>query len=193
MQLHSVKGEKKRADSSSSSRTSTALRRKGSSRGGGKMSFFTSFQELLDFDQSTNLNGFHFSNSLFGFDSNSIPGLENLPPPPQTPTLPVDHPPTNTTPAPVTTHCRRLLKTPSPVPEPAPLLETPKQCQIIEHIQHAAQTPVRPPVVAFPPAPTSNPQASPIPIVSKFQLKVTPNNEIYISNESGLHRFFVLP
>ncbi|XP_019530421.2 proteoglycan 4 [Aedes albopictus] len=150
------------------------------------MSFFTSFQELLDFDQSTNLNGFHFSNSLFGFDSNSIPGLENLPPPPPTPTLPVDqhHHPT-TTPAPVTTNCRRLLKTPSPVPEPTPLLETPKQCQIIQQIQHAPQTLVPPSPVPLPPTPTSNPQVSPIPIVSKFQLKVTPNNEIYISNESG--------
>lgn len=48
VQLHSEEEEKKRADSSSSSsRPSTALRREGSSRVGGKMSFFTSFQELL--------------------------------------------------------------------------------------------------------------------------------------------------
>lgn len=137
------------------------------------MSFFTSFQELLDFDQSTNLNGFHFSNSLFGFDSNSIPGLENLPPPS---TPPVDPP---TAPA-VTTNPRQLLKTPSPIPEPTLLLETPKQCQIVEPIQRPQTPPVQPPV----PQP-SNLQVSPIPIVSKFQLKVTPNNEIYISNESG--------
>ncbi|KAL1375844.1 hypothetical protein pipiens_001587 [Culex pipiens pipiens] len=91
------------------------------------MSFFTSFQELLDFDHSTNLNGFHFSNSLFGFDSNSLPTLENLPPP-----------------------GRRLL-----------------------HYNHHVPQ-LQPPSVA-----------TPAPPAPKFQLKVTPNNEIYISNESG--------
>ncbi|XP_058828847.1 uncharacterized protein LOC131688547 [Topomyia yanbarensis] len=134
------------------------------------MSFFTSFQELLDFDHSTNLNGFHFSNSLFGFDSNSIPTLENLPPP-------VSFDPTTA----VTTNSRAALKTPSPIPEPAPLLETPKYYQFIEPLQpqqqqqhhHHQQTPQQ------------HQQTSPVPIVSKFQLKVTPNNEIYISNESG--------
>lgn len=133
------------------------------------MSFFTSFQELLDFDQSTNLNGFHFSNSLFGFDSNSIPALENLLPP----VVVVDQP---------TAITNTRLKTPSPIPEPTPLLETPKQCQIIQPLQSHQQ---QQSAVQLPAHQNSNQQVSPIPIVSKFQLKVTPNNEIYISNESG--------
>ncbi|XP_065094578.1 uncharacterized protein LOC135715094 [Ochlerotatus camptorhynchus] len=132
------------------------------------MSFFTSFQELLDFDQSTNLNGFHFSNSLFGFDSNSIPALENLPPP----AVQVDQP---------AVIANTRLKSPSPIPEPTPLLETPKQCHTIQPLQQQQQqSPVQPPTQQ-----TNNQQVSPIPIVSKFQLKVTLNNEIYISNESG--------
>ncbi|XP_055533164.1 uncharacterized protein LOC129723156 [Wyeomyia smithii] len=154
------------------------------------MSFFTSFQELLDFDHSTNLNGFHFSNSLFGFDSNSVPALENLPPP-----LSLDLT------APPLTSSRASLKTPSPIPEPTPLLETPKHYQFVQPQQPHSQ-----PQQHFQPTTiqqqhqqqqqqqhqlqqhqlTPQPQqTSPVPIVSKFQLKVTPNNEIYISNESG--------
>ncbi|XP_055617378.1 uncharacterized protein LOC129762841 [Toxorhynchites rutilus septentrionalis] len=118
------------------------------------MSFFTSFQELLDYDQSTNLNGFHFSNSLFGFDSNLLPPLESAPPPQS-----ADHP--------CGVNSRPSAKTPSPIPDFAPLSQTPKQWQNPPQIQQHPQ------------------QTSPIPVGSKFQLKVTPNNEIYISNESG--------
>ncbi|XP_058443560.1 uncharacterized protein LOC131425579 [Malaya genurostris] len=141
------------------------------------MSFFTSFQELLDFDHSTNLNGFHFSNSLFGFDSNSIPTLENnhLPGP-----VPLDSSVT-------TVNSRALLKTPSPIPEPAPLLETPKHCPFIQPVQPTVQQQQQQqPHLQHETTPSqSHHQTSPVPIVSKFQLKVTPNNEIYISNESG--------
>lgn len=148
-----------------------------------KMSFFTSFQELLDYDHSTNLNGFHFSNSLFGFDSNSVPPLENLPPP-----VPVES--VLTTPTAPSNNLRASLTTPSPIPELVPLVETPKQqCQIMPSPQ--IQQPAAPQEVTKvqnhekQPSHAVHQQTSPIPIVSKFQLKVTPNNEIYISNESG--------
>ncbi|XP_053689550.1 uncharacterized protein LOC128738442 [Sabethes cyaneus] len=159
------------------------------------MSFFTSFQDLLEFDHSTNLNGFHFSNSLFGFDSNSVPALENLPPPPALDPSAL-----------VTTNSRASLKTPSPIPEPPLLLETPKHYQFVQPLQphsqslqqqsttpqhqqqhHHQQQQQQQQQQKQPQQLTPQPQqqASPAPIVSKFQLKVTPNNEIYISNESG--------
>ncbi|XP_038116783.1 proteoglycan 4 [Culex quinquefasciatus] len=140
------------------------------------MSFFTSFQELLDFDHSTNLNGFHFSNSLFGFDSNSLPTLENLPPP--VPTTPLAPPPTTLDLPPPPAY--------SPLRNPSPLLETPTKAltpltpQLSPEVHYNHHVPqLQPPSVATPAS------AMPAPIVSKFQLKVTPNNEIYVLNESG--------
>uniref|UniRef100_A0A1Q3G0U3 Putative serine/threonine-protein kinase fhkb n=1 Tax=Culex tarsalis TaxID=7177 RepID=A0A1Q3G0U3_CULTA len=144
------------------------------------MSFFTSFQELLDFDHSTNLNGFHFSNSLFGFDSNSLPTLENLPPPavPAPPSTALDLPPPPS-PAPFARHPSPLLETPTkltPLTPPGGPQLSPEVLQ--NHHQHHYNNHHVPQ--------QQSPVATPLlPIVSKFQLKVTPNNEIYISNESG--------
>lgn len=141
------------------------------------MSFFTSFQELLDFDHSTNLNGFHFSNSLFGFDSNSLPTLENLPPPvPAPPSTTLDlPPPPATSPLQLARNPSPLLETPTKLTPLTPQLSPEVlQNQLHHHFNH--HVPQQPPPVATP---------APAPIVSKFQLKVTPNNEIYISNESG--------
>lgn len=54
---------------------------------------------------------------------------------------------------------------------------TPQLSPEVHYNHHVPQ--LQPPPVATPAS------AMPAPIVSKFQLKVTPNNEIYISNESG--------
>ncbi|XP_055586212.1 nascent polypeptide-associated complex subunit alpha, muscle-specific form-like [Uranotaenia lowii] len=156
------------------------------------MSFFTSVQEMLvDIDQSSNLNGYHFSNSLFGFDSNSIPCLENVvqPSPVSGSLAPaqLQHQPSQMI----------MLKTPSPIPATItpppmiPLVDFPKTC----HLPAAAH---QPPIMSTSPLlhqltpPTSSPLPDPIlnnnnniPAISKFSLKVTPNNEIYISNEAG--------
>ncbi|KAL9695701.1 hypothetical protein quinque_014986 [Culex quinquefasciatus] len=72
----------------------------------------------------------------------------------------------------------------SPLRNPSPLLETPTKAltpltpQLSPEVHYNHHVPqLQPPPVAT--------LAPPAPIVSKFQLKVTPNNEIYISNESG--------